>query len=200
MGARPFFYGQVGNRLYFSNTLNTIRCAPDISSALDDHFIGDFLLRGWCSYPERTAFRDISRLHAGHLLRFSSAGLDVRRCSSLPIENPLWLKREEEYVERFRDLLETAVRERLPRGPVAIRMSGGLDSTSVAAVAMHTARKKGLPLDLRAFTADYQPLFDDQEGSLASLAARYIGVPIKVAPCASVLPFAMTSLPNQALL
>jgi asparagine synthase (glutamine-hydrolysing) len=189
MGARPFFYAQSGNRLYFSNTLDAVRCAPDISSALDHDFIGDFLLQGWCSYPQRTALRDISRLPAGHTLCSSSAGIEVRRFSSLPIEEPLWLKREEEYVERFRELLETAVRERLPSGRVAIFMSGGLDSTSVAAVAVNSAKKNKLRLDLRAYTIDYQPLFDDKEGFLASRAAEYLGIPIEIEAGASCLPF-----------
>ena len=197
MGARPFFYAQSGSRLYFSNTLDAVRCAPDISSALDHHFVGDFLLQGWCSYPQRTAFRDISRLPAGHMLRLSSHGLEVRRCTSLPIEEPTRLKRDEEYVEHFRELLEMAVRERLPQRRVAIFMSGGLDSTSVAAVAAQCARKAALPLHLRAFTIDYQPLFDDPEGLLASLAARHIGIPIEIQSSASYLPYAgwLTSPP-----
>jgi asparagine synthase (glutamine-hydrolysing) len=190
MGARPFFYAQAGSRLYFSNTLNTIRCAPDISSALDEHFIGDFLLQGWCSDLGRSAFRDISRLRAGYALHYSTAGLQTRRFTSLPIEEPLWLKHEEEYVEQFRELFEQAVLDRLPRGPTAIFMSGGLDSTSVAAVAVQCARKRGLPLHLRAFTVDYQPLFDDREGVLASLAAQHIGIPIEIQTGASSLPYA----------
>ena len=198
MGARPFFYAHIDNWLYFANTLNAIRCAPDISSALDDHFIGDFLLQGWCFDLARSAFRDIARLPAGFLSCFSRDGQEVRRHTSLPIEEPLSLKREEEYVERFRDLLEIAVRERLPAGPVAIFMSGGLDSTSVAATAVHSARRIGLPLDLQAFTLDYRPLFDDQEGSLASLTAQYVGIPIKVTSCAFALPFAMRSSHHQA--
>jgi asparagine synthase (glutamine-hydrolysing) len=189
MGARPFFYAQTGNRLYFSNTLDAIRCAPDISTTLDHHFIGDFLLQGSCSYPERTAFREISRLPAGHALRFSNAGLGVHRFTSLPIEEPLWLKREEEYVERFRELLEQAVRERLPRGPAAVLMSGGLDSTSVAAIATKIAKKSGSHASLRAHTVDYRPLFDDEEGYYASLAAEHLGIPIEILQGASCIPY-----------
>ncbi len=189
MGARPFFYAQAGNRLYFSNTLDTIRCAPDISTALDHHFIGDFLLQGSCSYPERSAFREISRLPAGHALRFSNAGIDVHRFTSLPIEQPLWLKREKEYVEQFRKLLEQAVRERLPRGPAAVLMSGGLDSTSVAAIATKIAKGSGSHVLLRAHTVDYRPLFDDEEGHYAALAAEYLGIPIEILPGASCIPY-----------
>jgi asparagine synthase (glutamine-hydrolysing) len=190
MGARPFFYAQAGNHLYFSNTLDAIRCAPDISSALDHHFIGDFLLEEFCLDPARTAFRDISRLAPGHALRYSKERSDVCRYTSLPTDEPLWLKRDEEYVERFRELLEQAVLERLPRGPTAIFMSGGLDSTSVAAVAANCAERTGIPVALRAYTVDCRPVFDDREGQLASLAAQHLGIPIKVLSVNGTLPFA----------
>jgi len=190
MGARPFFYAQAGNRLYFSNTLNAIRCAPDISSALDDHFIGDFLLQGSCSDSARSAFRDISRLPAGHALHFSTVVLHVRRFASLPIEEPLQLKREQEYVERFRELLEQAVKERLPRDSVAIYMSGGLDSTSIAAIASDYARKRAWHSSLRAYCVDCQPLFDDQEGHLAARVAEHLSIPIEIWPQSACLPFA----------
>jgi asparagine synthase (glutamine-hydrolysing) len=189
MGARPFFYAQAGGWLYFSNTLNAVRCASGVSRELDPHFIGDFLLTDWCQYPTRTAFRDISRLPAGHVLRYSNEKLEVRRCASVPVEEPLWLKREEEYVECFRELLEKAVCDRMPHGSAAIFMSGGLDSTSVAAVAMESAKKKGRSLELRAYTFDYQPLFDDQEGRFARIAARHIGIPSQIRSVASRLPF-----------
>jgi len=190
MGARPFFYAKANNRLYFSNTLNAIRCTPNLSGALDEDYLGDFLLQGWCSDLARSAFRDISRLPAGHALQYSSTGLHLRRFVSLPIEEPLKLKREEEYVEQFRSLLEQAVLERLPRGPVAIFLSGGLDSTSVAAFAVHAAKKRRLSLDLRSYTVDYRPLFHDEEGLLARRAAEYIGIPIEVSTIASFLPYA----------
>ena len=190
MGARPFFYARAGNRLYFSNTLNAIRCAPEISTELDDHFIGDFLLEGWNSDGVRTAFRDVSRLPAAHRLRYASQAVRVSRYTSLPIEEPLQLKRNEEYVEQFREVLEQAVVERLPLGPAAILMSGGLDSTSVAAIAQDSARQRKSPLQLRAYTVDYRPLFNDREGGLASAAAKFIRIPIKIQSGAFHLPFA----------
>jgi asparagine synthase (glutamine-hydrolysing) len=189
MGARPFFYARAGKRLYFSNTLDAIRCAPDVSGALDHHFIGDFLLQGFCSYPERTAFREIARLPAGHAFRLSNAELGVHRFTSLPIEEPLWLKREEEYVEQFRELLEQAVRERLPRGPTAVLMSGGLDSASVAAIATKIAKKAGSHVSLRAHTVDFRPLFDDEEGYYASLVAEHLSMPIEILRGASCIPY-----------
>ncbi len=189
MGARPFFYAQKGNRLYFSNTLQAMRCSPEISADLDPHYIGDFLLQGSCQYPSRTALGEISRLPAGHLLRFASAGTAVRRFISLPIEEPVLLKREEEYVERFLELLAQAVVDRLPPDRAAIYMSGGLDSTSVAAVALKYSRTCTYPTSLRAYCLDCQPLFDDQEGRLARRAAGHLGIPIDIWSQSSYLPF-----------
>jgi asparagine synthase (glutamine-hydrolysing) len=189
MGARPFFYARAGAWLYFSNTLNVLRLAPDILSALDEVFIGDFLLQDSCSDAARTVFRDISRLPQGHMLDYSGEGLDVRRYTSLPIEEPLWLKRPGEYIERFQGLLENAVRDRLPHGPTAVLMSGGLDSTSVAAVANKIAKERGRLGSIRAYTVDYRPLFDDEEGHYARLAAKHVGIPIEIFSGAAYLPY-----------
>lgn len=180
IGSRPFFYAHKAGQLIFSNTLNVIRLGPQISAELDRHFIGDFLLEGWCPDLARSAFRDIARLPPGHLMSYSEGAVSVRRFTSFPIEEPLILKREEEYVERFRTLLDQAVADRLPQGPVSIFMSGGLDSTSVAAIAVVNAKKRRAPLDLRAYTIDCRELFQDPEPALASQAARSLEIPIEL--------------------
>ena len=190
IGARPFFYTRAGAWLYFSNTLNSLLLPPDLSSALDPQFIGDFLLWEWSPGTGRTVYRDIQRLPPGHILKYSSGQLAVRRYTSLPIEEPLWLKREEEYVEQFQALLDTAVLDRLPRGAATIFMSGGLDSPSIASAVKAAANDKGLPLNLRAYTIDCRPVLNkDEEGDYASLVAQSLGIPIEILPGASVLPY-----------
>ena len=189
LGARPFFYAHAGSQLIFSNTLDTLRLAPDVSAKLDLHFIGDFLLQSWCPDPKRSAFLDIRRLPAGHALKFANGEVAVRRFATLPIEEPLFLKRREDYVEQFRSHLEQAVRDRLPEGAAGIFMSGGLDSTSVAAMANKVQRERGLTDSLRAYTVDYTPLFDDEEGHFASQVARHLSIPIDILGGADSTPF-----------
>ena len=189
LGLRPFYYSQAGERLCFSNTLDALRLAPDLSSALDPVFIGDFLLQDSCADAARTAFRNISRLPGGHFLRYSKDAVEVRRYASLPIEEPIRLKHPGEYVESFQTFLEAAVRDRLPRGPAAILMSGGLDSTSVAAIANKLAQEFGTSGSLRTYTIDYRPLFEDQEGYYASLAAEHLGIPIEIFSGAACVPY-----------
>jgi asparagine synthase (glutamine-hydrolysing) len=189
LGARPFFYAHAGGQLIFSNTLNTLRLAPEVSAKLDLHFVGDFLLQSWCPDPERTAFCDVRRLPAGHVLHFANGEARVRPYACLPIEEPLRFKRREEYIEVFRSHLQEAVKDRLPNGPAAFFMSGGLDSTSVAATAGKVQAERGVRDSLRAYAVDYSPLFDDEEGKFASIAAQHIGIPIEILSGGSCEPF-----------
>jgi asparagine synthase (glutamine-hydrolysing) len=189
MGARPFFYAQSADTLYFSNTLEVLRRAPGISSELDPQFIGDFLLQEWCADPVRTVYRDIHRLPPGHTLVFSDGELSTRSYTEFAVEEPLCLKRPEEYAEQFQELLERAVRDRLPRGASAIFLSGGLDSTSIAAMASNIAKRDAARGPLRAYTVDSRPLYDDEEGYLASLVAKHLGIDIEIHSGATSLPF-----------
>ncbi|HXJ06095.1 MAG TPA: asparagine synthase-related protein [Candidatus Acidoferrum sp.] len=189
LGARPFFYARVGGRFYFSNTLEVIRLTPGVSSELDPQFIGDFLLQEWCVDGARTAYRDIHRLPPGHTLVISDRELCVRFYTDFSVEEPLGLKRPEEYVERFLELLMKAVRDRLPHGSCGIFLSGGLDSASVAAVACKIARQDRTRGPLRACTVDCRPMFRDEEGTLASLLARNLGMEIEILSSTSCVPY-----------
>jgi asparagine synthase (glutamine-hydrolysing) len=188
MGVRPFFYAQAAGQFVFSNTLNVVRIAPEVSTELDAHFIGDFLLQSWSPDAERTAFLGIRRLPAGHALKYSNGTVKLLRYAALPIEEPLFLKRREDYAEQFRGHLERAVRDRLPAGPAAFFMSGGLDSTSVAAVATTVQERRGVRDSLRAYTVDYTPLFEDEEGAFATKVAQHLGMEIDIMAGASARP------------
>jgi hypothetical protein len=94
-----FYYAHVGQVFCFSNTLRILRLVQEVSRELDESFLGDFLIKGWNVDPSRTVYRDIRRLPAGHLVNFSNHTSNVRCFLKLPIEEPLQLKRPEEYLE-----------------------------------------------------------------------------------------------------
>ena len=189
MGGKLLYYAHSGVRLIFSNSLDVIRLSPDVGAALDPRSVADFLLDGWCSDPARTIFRDIRRLPAGHLLHIVDDRSELRRTARLPIEDPLQLKRGEEYVEAFQEVFGAAVRDRLPHDSVALFLSGGLDSTSVAAMAKLLAERDGANHSFHAFTVDYRPLFDDEEGRYGSLAAAHFGFPSEVLSGSGCRPY-----------
>lgn len=180
MGCRPFFYFQAESTLCFSNTLETVLGLSDVSCELDSRYIGDFLLGTWPTDTERTAYRDVRRLPGGHELVFAGRGAQARRFDDLPIEEPLHLKRPGDYVEQYRAILTDCVKERLPAGATAIFLSGGLDSSTVAATAARILRGNASGGVLYAHTEDCRPLFDDQEGIYASKVAQHLGIPIEI--------------------
>jgi asparagine synthase (glutamine-hydrolysing) len=99
-------------------------------------------------------------------------GVRTERYWTLPIDEPLYYKRTEEYVDRFHELLSAAVRDRLPDGPLGVFMSGGLDSPAIAATAVQ------LGASVSAFTSVYDRLVPDQERHYAGLVAAHLGIPI----------------------
>lgn len=189
MGGRPFYYCAEDGFFSFSNTLPALFHAPGFTHELDPQYIGDFLLVSWCPRPESTVYRRIRRLPAGHWLTFSPSGLELRRFQELPVEEPLWLKRPEEYVELYCDLLEKAVADRLPHAPAGIFLSGGLDSSTIAATACVLRKKVGMENCLHAVTADLQPLFDDQEGQWAAKVAEHLGIGFELIHRGDCAPF-----------
>jgi asparagine synthase (glutamine-hydrolysing) len=175
-GVRPFYYAQGPGVFCFSNTLRVLRDVPGISSELDERFVRDFLLEGQCRDADRTVWRAIRRLLPGHCLHFSSGKLDVQRFLRLPIEEPLTWKDPEEYLEHFRELLQLAVADRLPEGKASLYLSGGLDSSSVCAMAGRVAPERIASGAFKAFTVSWRPLMDDPEPEVATRAANYLGL------------------------
>ena len=189
MGGRPFYYSSDGKVFSFSNTLRAIHHVPGFNNELDREFIGDFLLVSWCPRPTHTVYRSIRKLPAGHWLMCSRAGLRVQRLQQLPAEEPLFLKRRGEYVEIYRTLLREAVADRLPNGPAGIFLSGGLDSTTVAAMVCALRREARAEKALYAITGDQRPLFADEEGQFAQRAAAHFGIGFELVSRGDIVPF-----------
>ena len=67
----------------------------------------------------------------------------------------------------------------LPAGRVGIAMSGGLDSTTLAATAVEVT---GDPSRIVAECEHYERLMHIREDHYASLAARHIGIELRIRP------------------
>ncbi len=195
-GAKPFFYCASEGALSFSNTLDALRAAPGFDREFDENFLADYLLTSWCPEFERTVYRQIRRLPPGHLLQLSRDGLLVRRVAQLPAEELILYKRAEEYVEHYKELLHGAVEDRLPKGPCVVFMSGGLDSTAVAAVANQISKTSGAGGSVSAQTVDYRPLFEDKEGEEARRVAQFLQIPFELFHGGGCKPFSGWDAPG----
>jgi asparagine synthase (glutamine-hydrolysing) len=98
-------------------------------------------------------------------------------------------------VEQFRAIFSQAVSDRLPEDRAIIFLSGGLDSTSVAAQAAKILSATR-HTQLHALTLDFQPLFEDEEAGYAAQVAKHLGIPIEVFHMGNSVPFAAWQDPD----
>ena len=181
-GMRQLYHAQVGNLLVVSNSMYCMRQHPAISSELNDQAIGDFLLFGdhiWTD-KSQTAFSDVKTLPPAHQLTFSAGRTTIARYWDLPRDVPLLkYRREEEYLEHFRAVFSQAVEDRLRCDDVVISMSGGMDSSAIAATATSIRQRGGRDFSLQALTIVYDNLHPCQERYYAGLVAEHLDLPIQ---------------------
>ena len=178
-GVRPFYYAQVGQSLLFSNTLDCLRLHPGISDRLNGQAIGDFLLFDTNLEPGTTFFADIHRLPPGHVLHCRDGRVSTARYWKLPEAEPIEFRRREDCLERFCELLDAAVSDRLRGESAGILLSGGLDSPSVAVSARRVVDKRGGAFPLRAHTYVLDRLVRHEERHYAGLVAEALRIPIE---------------------
>ncbi|HEX5873282.1 MAG TPA: asparagine synthase-related protein [Pyrinomonadaceae bacterium] len=171
-GVKPFFYAQVSGDFIFSDSLNELREHPEVSDELNETAIGDYLLFGVNQDLSSTTFRDIHRLPPAHCLTFANGSIAVRRYWTPSVSEEVRFRDARSYVERFLELLTEAVRDRVGTDRVSVLMSGGLDSTSVAAIACDLIGAD----QVRACTVAYEKLIADEEGHYSKVARDHLGI------------------------
>lgn len=177
MGVKPCYYARAGDDLIVGNTLASFHAHPGVGDALDEYAIGDFLLFGLNRHPERTTFAQISRLPPAHTLSWEPGKPPkTQRYWRLAVREPI-SSSDDECVAAFREVLQAAVADRIRGHRATVLMSGGLDSTSVAAIAHDVMRRRFERVELTAYTFFYEHLIEDAEPRFARDAARFIGIP-----------------------
>ncbi|MGD1912322.1 MAG: asparagine synthetase B family protein [Rivularia sp. (in: cyanobacteria)] len=179
-GIVPFYYAQIGKNLIFSNYLNCLRLYPEVSDSFNEQAIADFLLLSMNIDVATTTFADIQKLPPAHKLTYSQGKVRIQRYWQLPEEvECIRYKRPIEYVEQFQELFERSIADRLRTNRAGTHLSGGMDSTSIAATAYRSMKALDSSVDFRAYTIVYKHLITDDEGDYARQVAEAAGFPIE---------------------
>ena len=150
LGEKPLYYTVQDGALIFASELKAILVHPDVQRRLDPEALSDFLSLLYVPAP-RSIFEGIRKLPAGHVLHFRRGELRVQRYWQAHIAGDS-RHREEEWLERFIELLEESVRIRLmSEVPLGAFLSGGVDSSLVVAM---MRRVTDGPID--TFTIGYE--------------------------------------------
>jgi asparagine synthase (glutamine-hydrolysing) len=190
LGGRAVFMRRSGRRLLFATELRDLiallpaRPAPDRMSLL--HWVSMHDPRG-----PRTLYEGVDALPPGHAVRLTPDGWEVFRWWAPRYERPLRSSRAE-LVDRLRVGVETAVsRASDTDEAIGVLMSGGLDSTTVTAVAHGRCRPPRRPP--AAYSLVYPNLPSADESDWIDLMARELdleSVRHRVKPT-SLLPAAL---------
>ncbi len=137
-GIKPLYYFQSRDSVVFASEIAPLLNFPGVSRRADAQTVYEFLSGVFGERSNRTFFQDVQQLPAAHYLKIS--------CLSPGTAAPIryWeVERKpadgispEKSASRFRELFEKSVELHMrSHVPVGISLSGGMDSSSIAATA-----------------------------------------------------------------
>lgn len=167
VGVKPFYYSMADGLFVCGSELRTVLGHPKVGSALSIEAIAEYLAFGYVS-GHRTLVGAVKKLEPGHLLTIQEGRLRITEYWDLE-PSPVFEGRQSEAVEQLRSLLGQAVRRSMVSDvPVGLMLSGGLDSTAIAALASESAASR-----LTSFSVSFGD--EDDESYLAAKVAADMG-------------------------
>jgi asparagine synthase (glutamine-hydrolysing) len=166
IGVRPVYYTVQDGVLLFASEAKALFQVPGVRAELDPVALSQ-CFTFWHPLAPRTAFRGIKELPPGHVLVAHDGVITVQpywQPSYPPLTDSATAPRPEaELAEELRALLFDATRIRLRADvPVGAYLSGGLDSSAIAAMIQRLA-----PGRLRTFSVGFEsPEFDESSYQL----------------------------------
>lgn len=171
-GIKPLYYARVNDTLVFASELKALLKSGLIARDLDYHALGQYLSLEYIPAPA-SILRDVRKLRPGHLLVASSDGTreqaywDLRLAQSEmePIQGSV-----AGHARAFLKTLRGAVeREMVSDVPIGVLLSGGLDSSAVAALMTEVGQNP-----VRSFSVSFEERSFD-ESAYARLVAGRLG-------------------------
>ncbi len=211
LGVKPLFYTRYGGNFYFSSEIKGLFAHKEIRAEVDREGLWQLLYLTPVTLPGSGVFKHVCEILPGNAARVTRAGF---------AEWPYWQLEAKECrdsaetaTETVRTLFVDAVERQLSSDvPLAVLLSGGLDSSAITAVAARALAREGRVLSTYSFEYEgnkenfkatlFQPQGDDQYA--AALAAE-LGTAHTVltapteAVAAHLIPAALArDLPGQA--
>jgi asparagine synthase (glutamine-hydrolysing) len=140
LGVKPLYWALADDRLLFGSEIKSLLASGLIRAEADESKLPELLSTRYLSGAE-TLFKGIHRLLPGHTLVFEDGRVTIHQYWDVPMgrhDDSHERLSDHHLIERFRHLLEEAVRVRLMADvPLGMFLSGGLDSSAIAAIMAH---------------------------------------------------------------
>jgi asparagine synthase (glutamine-hydrolysing) len=170
VGIKPFYYRNDDRTFLFGSEIKSLLAHPNVFAELNREALPEYLAFGYLS-GEETLFAGIRKLLPGHVLEFDDSGtLRIEPYWDLPSSEASTVHTERYYVDTYRSMLEDAVASHLMGDvPVGVFLSGGLDSSAIAAL---MTKIQGKPIE--TFSVGYEESAAS-ELPYARIVAKHIG-------------------------
>src|SRR5260221_55349 len=139
-GIKPLFYAWSGDKLAFGSEIKAVFAAGGIDRALDDQSLSEYLWYG-NPFEDRTIYRAVRSVPPGHRLIVEDGKARLEPWWRLEewFEGLTVPRDAREAAARVRDAVDAAVSRQLVSDvPVGIFLSGGVDSSTIAASAVRS--------------------------------------------------------------
>jgi asparagine synthase (glutamine-hydrolysing) len=172
LGIKPFYYFWDGHVFAFASEIKALLEHPEVSTAIEAELVPEILAFGYSS-GDRTLFRHIHKLMPGHFLVLDLAEQNpqakIERYWDVPAAAPENYDDQYWITETRRRLEETVHMRLMSDVPLGMFLSGGLDSSAIAALI-----KRSTSSPVKTFAVGYQEQ-QFSELSYAAEVARAIG-------------------------
>ncbi|MCX5192657.1 asparagine synthase (glutamine-hydrolyzing) [Streptomyces sp. NBC_00249] len=141
MGVKPLYYATTPAGVLFGSEPKAILAHPEFRAVLDADGLRDIL--SIAKVPGRAVFRGIREVRPGCTVRVGRSGAVEERYWGLEVREHT--DTLDETVDTVREMLEAIVAEQMVSDvPLCTLLSGGLDSSSLTALAAQVSRTQGL--------------------------------------------------------
>jgi asparagine synthase (glutamine-hydrolysing) len=172
VGIKPLYYAHCGRGIVLASELGAVLPLLGERPSLDPMALAYVMTLGYVPAP-LSVWNGVHKLEPGHVLTWSKGVIQTRRYWDPPREMRV---RKEGSNEDWAEIFDRVVREHLLSDvPVSLFLSGGLDSSAVAA-ALHEAGKY-----IEAITVQF-PGSRLDEAPIAAQVASNLGFPHRVVP------------------
>jgi asparagine synthase (glutamine-hydrolysing) len=169
LGIKPFYYRLDSEGLIFGSEIKALLAYPRVHAELNRAALPEYLAFGYLAGLD-TLFGEIKKLLPGYSLELGEDGeLRIERYWDLPTSTDTEDRPDAYYISTYRELLEDAVASHLMSDvPLGVFLSGGIDSSAVAALMTKIRRE---PIETFSVGYDEAPY---SELSYAAVMARHI--------------------------
>ena len=170
MGIKPLYYWLLPDNagLIFASEVKAFFGLPGFSAAIDRRSLAQFLEFGYTFDKNSTIFRDIRKLPPGHRLELPVGGAAKTSRYFFPEINRSSEKNRRSLEDELYAVLDNVVQEQLVSDvPIGLLLSGGLDSSILAAMAAKHA-------NIRTFSFGFEK-HDTDERAKARVVSNFVG-------------------------